>query len=307
MKKIVLKCFISFLLFNIVVSFSWGQAFTYSYSGSIVQRDAQYYSIGLLLNKEKPHFIYKEFNKNMLVPNKDGWYSIKLENNELFLIYGSNYFIFYNQTNPKLCSFAYSDVYRKEYEDMINNAYQKYYVRKKIIRKIQVPDFLIEKKNGKIIEYKADFMEDYYVNLFDSPDSIFNPKLLPWATSKNPIGMKILISFTEPQKSIVILNGFINPEKRYLYKANRRLKTVKVISREADFCIEKEIEDIVHFEEINFPEYVNEIEIEILDFYEGEKYRDLCIQAFLPLYNGKNLNYESFELKQDFIKETLNE
>lgn len=298
------KHFIWFILLNNLFCLIWCQKFTYSYSGSTVQRNGDILSVGISLNKEKPHYVFKKVNINCLVPDKDGWYSFKLQNNEIYLIFGSNYFIFYNQTNPELCSFAYSEIYKKEYDDIINNVYQEYYERKKIIEKIQVPDFLKETINGKTIEYRGNNMEDYYVNLFDSPDSIFNPNLIPWATSKNPIGMKIFVTFKEPQNSIVILNGFVNPEKRYLYKANRRLRTIKVVSQESNFSFEKQFDDTVHFEEISFPKFVNEIEIEILDFYEGEKYKDLCVQSILPLYSGKDLNYESFDIKQDYKDES---
>ena len=107
------------------------------------------------------------------------------------------------------------------------------------------------------------------------------------------------MNLTEQKNKIVILNGYVHSGKRHLYKANRRLKTVKVTSPESNFEVFENIEDVVHFHEISLPVAVSTVDIEILDYYEGEKYNDLCVQMFgvrnpINENNSKYLNDFSF-------------
>lgn len=97
------------------------------------------------------------------------------------------------------------------------------------------------------------------------------------------IGEYLDIEFTEPKDNIVVLNGYVDLEKRYLYKANNRVKTavIKSLDENNPFEIEYEFEDYVHFSEINFPCEVNKVRFTIKEVYKGEKWNDTCITAII--------------------------
>ena len=152
-------------------------------------------------------------------------------------------------------------------------------------------------------------MEHLYIIDWETGTQLFRYGAIPWATSKNPIGMNIKMNFKEAQDSIVILNGYVHPDKRHLYKANRRLKKIRVTNSDANFSVIADIEDVVHFCEIKLPQKVMSVNIEILDFYEGNKYKDLCVQMFgirntvyeerKDCISLKNLSYNNFYKEYD--------
>lgn len=79
------------------------------------------------------------------------------------------------------------------------------------------------------------------------------------------------------------MNGFVDFDKRYLYKANNRVKKAVITSldKDAPFEIEYDFEDYVHFSEINFPKAVNKVRFTIKEIYKGEKWDDTCITAVI--------------------------
>ena len=110
---------------------------------------------------------------------------------------------------------------------------------------------------------------------------------MPWVPGKEKsssgIGEYLEIEFTKPKDNLVVLNGYVDPYKHYLYKANNRVKKAVISSLDKDnpFEIEYDFEDYVHFSEINFPKAVNKVRFTIKEVYKGEKWDDTCITAVI--------------------------
>lgn len=221
------------------------------------------------------------------------WYSVKYCGVEIYPIFGSNYFVIYGDHEPER---NYSFLNADNYDEYVKNNFYHgnvhhgdkvpknnddyFWQITRHIKSIDVPDVLQEKINGKTVVYDTyDMMHFFYTDI-ETYAKYYRFGAKPWATSKNPIGLKIRMNLTEERDKIVILNGYVHPGKRYLYKANRRIKSVKITSPESSFTVRETIEDVVHFHEIKLPSPVKTVDIEITDFYEGEKYKDLCVQMF---------------------------
>ena len=142
-----------------------------------------------------------------------------------------------------------------------------------------VSDYVIEtdSKNNKI-EYK--------------PDNFFDLTQTPWAVSLNSNNkilkgkIKNLNNTTFPVDKLLIVNGFVNTEKPYLYFQNARAK--KILIKSSGFSFEVELEDTGNFQLIKLPDTIKDgdISIEILSSYEGTKYSDIVISGiyyFVPL------------------------
>lgn len=89
-----------------------------------------------------------------------------------------------------------------------------------------------------------------------------------------------------PINRLVIVNGFVNAEKPYLFFQNARAK--KILIKTKSFSFEAELEDTGNFQLIKLPNKINEsdISIKILSSYEGTKYSDIVISGiyyFVPL------------------------
>lgn len=241
---------------------------------------------GFYKGERKSQAIYEEKSMNDFTVCDDGWYEAEMMVIKIIPIFGGNYFFFHDPLYPE--SGMYDETITKYMEYALINRKDHYGNdtfcgdRKRIIKEIKVPDVLIENSRGTEIVYDTWDMEHYYIYLDDGGGTYCNAHAKPWATSKEPVGMKIEMSFIEKVSAVTILNGYANPLKRHLYKANRRLKKIRITSLDpgAEFSMEEEIEDVVHFHEIELPLEADHIEIEILEYYEGDKYKDLCVQMF---------------------------
>ncbi len=134
-----------------------------------------------------------------------------------------------------------------------------------------VSGYISEKsRNGSTVEYLPEKM---------------SLGLNPWAIKADETVKKIVVSCwpgTFPVEGLIVANGFISIEKPYLYKENSRLKRLKVTingkSGEYDLC------DTPDFQVLPLPiplepRRTNTIEIEILDWYPGEKYSDIVLSG----------------------------
>jgi len=80
---------------------------------------------------------------------------------------------------------------------------------------------------------------------------------------------------------LLLLNGFISYRKPYLYEQNRRVKRIKVNSGN-DIIEIFELKDTPEPQMISVKIPNKEIQIEILDYYQGSKYNDVCITSINP-------------------------
>ena len=106
----------------------------------------------------------------------------------------------------------------------------------------------------------------------------------PWVPDlKKDKKPSITFSVGNYTKRIILINGFVNPEKPYLYEQNSRVKTAEVIFRNTAKK-ESETRQII-LEDTPNPQYIfvpgnfiaDEIEIKIIDTYEGNKYTDIAV------------------------------
>ncbi|MBP3416116.1 MAG: hypothetical protein J6K76_01945 [Spirochaetaceae bacterium] len=218
----------------------------------------------------------------------DGWYSTEIFGEKTYCIFGADEFEFSSKNkmftlyDPKLDFTALrkkwdSHPYHSEFS--INNS------------PLKVPDYLVENKNGEKIIYNTDDMSSNVYARYWEGGEMRNIHAKPWATSKEPVGMHFQYSPGWQFDSLLLLNGYVDPSNRHLYKDNRRIKRIRITSPQSSFILEVEIEDVVHFHEIPLPESVREVDIEILDFYEGRKYKDLCIQRLYDYLDMNTFNY----------------
>jgi hypothetical protein len=257
---------------------------------------------------------YEIKHLNELKINRDGFYTIKIFDDDCVVLGGGNYFFIHDLTDNRYSMYRIDKDYEKFQID--NDSDEEHLVpgaRTKRIEKIIVNDVLVENTSKGRIVYTVDDMLKYYSRMLDG-HIVCNPDAKPWATNKDPRGMTIDVEFRIPkseytrQNHIVILNGYANPLKRNLYKENRRIKKLQIESLDKDrpFSLIVSFDDEVMFKRIAFPENVNKVRLTILDYYEGSKYKDFCIQ-----YIGTDfdLDYGSpfyFDYKKRAIKRPNN-
>jgi len=154
------------------------------------------------------------------------------------------------------------------------------------IKNISAWSELQETVRKEEIHYKAENMRHpFLLSTYDTYTVQLNGRYPPWAegVAGSGIGGKINIDFTRKVPSVYILNGYVDLRRRDLYKANNRLKTVKVRSTVPAFEIEHTFPDHVGFHEIPLPDSTDSLEIEIVSVYKGNKFDDTCItKIFAP-------------------------
>lgn len=144
---------------------------------------------------------------------------------------------------------------------------------------IKADSFITEKdKNGNEIRFLP---EEF--NFFSLGSN-------PWAVKKDDT--KIIYLSTErwrhptteyyPVSDIVFVNGFVYPDKDYLYEQNSRAKRVRISYDKTSF--EAELQDTGNFQVVHLPAAIdpkakNNIKLEILDYYPGTKYSDIVISG----------------------------
>lgn len=151
------------------------------------------------------------------------------------------------------------------------------------IKKITSSSFYTEQLKSSKIEYIPQIVSTLFSVGMHQEWINHNPWVPGKEKSSSGIGEYLDIEFAEQKNNLVILNGYVNPFKHYLYKANNRVKKATITSLDKDnpFTVEYEFEDYVHFSEINFPCAVNKVRFTIDEVYKGEKWDDTCIQAVI--------------------------
>lgn len=131
------------------------------------------------------------------------------------------------------------------------------------------------------------------MKLFFLPTPWFNINCNPWAISKTDKDSAIYLTderYCVPGKKyadideIVIINGFVNPQKMYLYEENARAKNIRISYNENNFVVT--LKDTGNYQSIKLPEKIVRnkgtiIKIEILDSYAGSKYSDIVMSGVL--------------------------
>lgn len=114
----------------------------------------------------------------------------------------------------------------------------------------------------------------------------------PWVeASEGPgIGDKIIVEHSSNIMALVISNGFVSYKPTTFYN-NNRVKKLKITNRKNEKeTLEITLPDNATPTEFELPFLTNELILEILEVYKGEKYDDTCINFILCKYD----HYASF-------------
>ena len=141
-----------------------------------------------------------------------------------------------------------------------------------------VTSFVVEKnKYGKEIRY--------------APEGKFNLFNIPWAVKTGEKNKKIIFDFGkypgcqinyEDVTELLFVNGFVDPDRPYLFKDNARVKTIRINCK--DFTFEADLKDTGNLQSVKLPSIIKvqnntKIQIEILDYYIGDKYSDIVLSG----------------------------
>ena len=128
-------------------------------------------------------------------------------------------------------------------------------------------------------------------NIYEA-NNLSSIKGLPWASAKG-YGINDKITITTPayaDMKLAFYNGYQSDSRPDLYNANSRVKKIRIKNLESGNTTELMLKDTSDMQEINinslimsYNEYIS-LEITILEVYPGDKYKDLCIQAIIPIY-----------------------
>lgn len=289
---------------------NWPRCYEYTEKGSVSRKN----DIIIIKNWDKDSLIYKQDLKKLSI-DENRYNILSIFDNSYLMIGGDKYFFifdyhdttkflmfkdFLNSTLPFAFMRAIKltdensfyeetnmDSYKKKIDNFAPNI-AKYYNFS--IKQINSSSYYTEKfKNGNLVDYKSDYLnlillvQDYWSDWLSKN---------PWVPGKEKntagIGEYLTIEFTEPKDNILVLNGYVELEKRYLYKANNRIKTavIKSLDEKNPFEIEYTFEDYVHFAEIDFPAKVSKVQFIIKDVYKGEKWNDTCVSAVITRYDA---------------------
>ncbi len=182
---------------------------------------------------------------------------------------------------------------------------------KPIISDITATSFFQEVINGNLIQYKSENLKHVVIdmgyhgefwNINSKPFWGTFSSTYPWVEGvEGPgIGEEIDVEFNESYQNISIMNGYIDLSNRALYKANNRLKTIKIISNDDydNFSIEYRFIDEVRFHTVYFPREVKKIKIKIIEVYPGYKYNDTAVSGIFSELDDQSLK-EHHELGAD--------
>lgn len=190
------------IIFAVLILFFSG-SFLYSYSFT-VSENYYYYYYGLEVCKEGNNIAVENFEYYEIKPfdsfilMDDGWYKNTFNGVETYCIFGGDYFLAYSgQTAPNGLIY---DSYNRNYYNFVSKNISphshggtEYFFANRVqeIESIIVPDVLTENIRGVNIVYDTYDMERFYTSDWELSEITFNANAIPWATSKDPVGMEI--------------------------------------------------------------------------------------------------------------------
>ena len=117
---------------------------------------------------------------------------------------------------------------------------------------------------------------------------------LPWASAHGyGIGDRINIKLNGRDLPMLIQNGFVSIKNPKLYLENSRLKLFRLTSLKTGRRKEVAIKDEPDFQRVEIRDIAalnntgEVIFLDVLNVFEGTKYKDLCIQRIIPDFSEK--------------------
>lgn len=104
----------------------------------------------------------------------------------------------------------------------------------------------------------------------------------PWVEGVKGLGIGEKISFLAGKNeaqihTLIISIGYVDYNKPYLYESNSRPKKLLITNSNKTLFYETSLEDTPNPQIINLPIDSNDITIEIIEVYPGQKWQDTCI------------------------------
>ncbi len=304
MKKIIILLFImvssNILAQDYFWDQKWSDSITPGLDGYLSNPDFILKLFAKFPADEKSRSIYTKVDKDKLIPNSDGYIRTSFFGGKQIMMYGGNWIIFASETKPQNI-----DHYSPHMNNIeaFNKGWVYYYSG---IKNVISENYLTEKSENKIIEYKTDDLNKNII--FDSMIDIvsrWNHEKLPWVEGEDGpgIGVTLDIEFEDPSDHLLVVNGYVDFGKTYLYKANNRVKdaVIRSLDPEEKFEIDIHFDDVVRFHEFRFPSKSKKVQFEIKSVYKGDKWDDTAITGF-QLRNPENM-YDRW--KDDFLENAV--
>lgn len=218
--------------------------------------------------------------------NENGFYELQWNSESIYpepkkgikynVIFGSNYLFFLRDVKEKNFKHFSENIKNKSMFDF----------------EIKGEYFLEETINKEKISYSPENLKFKFSSMYDVKND-FQSGTLPWAVNKESINKAFCeIKFKKTVKGFVFLNGYVDMQKQSLYYKNARAKEIKIL----DLNTKQEsiitlIDDLI-YQDVSLPFETDSVRIEILSYYEGNKYDDICISAIYPCYvNSRDYIY----------------
>jgi hypothetical protein len=230
--------------------------------------------------------VWQKFLGEDIVWGSDGFARMSAFGEEWVVVFGGNHFIRINGEYPS------------NYEKTIAPLGRLYDFN---IQSIRASSYLLEKtKDGEIL-YKPDsimkrFMSDPMRIVY-----LWNDHIQPWVegVEGSGVGEYLDVSFDSEMDHVVILNGFVDPLRPHLFKANGRIRKVRVESLEdVSFSFEYDFLDRVEFSYIPFPKKVKGVRLTILNVYAGARWQDTAVTAIVTNHSWNF--FDSAKIKEYF-------
>ena len=238
---------------------------------------------------------YEVFHFCNIEEREDGFSYLKLFGEDYRIILGD------------LTGYIIGKVTDGEYSRVITNLSQ-------VVNDANSSSYLSETINNIKIEYNPKNLRDTimdagyhgnYWNIGSQPKNFDRWSITyPWVEGVPGYGNGewISVKFKREVDTISILNGYVDFHKPYLYKANNRLKKVMISSD--NFNFEYFFEDKVKLYTIALPLLADEIKIEIIDVYFGNKYNDTVVTG---VFSEESVEYRVENYYRAFNQKSFEE
>ena len=164
-----------------------------------------------------------------------------------------------------------------------DNGYYSFFSRKSQTRTMPIDNTWIISSKSFLREGKTEYNAG---NLMSSVG-------LPWASGNGfGIGDRLVIDINGVDLPMLILNGYIALNKPNLYFENSRLKTFRLTSKKNGRSKTVNIADNAIFQKIEIGDILQkncsdeQIFLDVIAVYPGNKYKDLCIKTIIPDFSS---------------------